>query len=71
LQELEDILFSNADMEDSQVMVALKLSTEKGATVIGAAYCDVLLKKIGVSEFVDNDHMSNLEVRPIYGDTQQ
>jgi len=66
LQELEDLIFSEDDLNKSPVMLAVKVVTDKGHRVVGAAYCDTILRKIGVCEFIDNDQLSNLEVRAFF-----
>ncbi|EGG18740.1 mutS like protein [Cavenderia fasciculata] len=56
LQMFEDIL----NIKDQSLMVALRVSTIEGNRVIGAAFGDSTLKTIGVLQFIDNDHLSNL-----------
>ena len=64
LQELEDLIFSEEELDKSPVLIAIKIGYEKGQRIVGAAYCDTILRKIGVSEFIDNEQLSNLEARP-------
>lgn len=49
-------------MSNSQTIVAVKLSTEKGQRVLGVAYAEPSSEILGVAEFIENDQFSNLEV---------
>ena len=42
--------------------MAIKLTNEGGQRMVGVAYADACMRKLGVSEFVDDDQFSNLEV---------
>jgi DNA mismatch repair protein MSH2 len=63
LQDVEDLLFSNTDLESAPIVMAVRLTKrEAGAKTIGVAYADASAREIGVSEFPDNDLLSNFEV---------
>ena len=62
LQQLEDIVFGGSEMSTSSCVVAVKLTNENGQRMVGVAYADTSLRKLGVVEFVENDNFSNLEV---------
>ncbi|KAM9965116.1 hypothetical protein ACTFIW_004917 [Dictyostelium discoideum] len=57
-QMFEDVLL-NGNCEGS-VMMALKVTREKGSIVFGISFGDATFKTIGVSQFMDNDNLSNL-----------
>jgi DNA mismatch repair protein MSH2 len=63
LSEIQDILFTRDDMDSPAVMLAVKMTTLDGVRNIGVAFCDLILRKIHVAEFVDNEQLCNLEVR--------
>lgn len=60
-QQLEDLIYTKNEMQESTVMVSLKVAFQNGQTIVGAAYSDVILKTIGVCEFLDNEQFTNLE----------
>ncbi|XP_062614834.1 DNA mismatch repair protein Msh2-like [Saccostrea cucullata] len=61
LTQFEDILFGNSDIPQSVGILALKIGTENNEKIIGIGFADVMLRKLLVAEFVDNDQFSNLE----------
>jgi DNA mismatch repair protein MSH2 len=71
LQEVEDLLFENADLLSAPCIMALRIGSssvpaEPGkfkTTRVGVAFADASVREIGVSEFADNDLFSNVEVR--------
>jgi DNA mismatch repair protein MSH2 len=63
LQEVEDLLFSGADLDTSPIVLALKLKIEDGVKTVGAAFADATHRTLGVAEFAENDLFSNTEVR--------
>ena len=46
----------------STCIVAIKLATEGTQRVLGVAYVDQGMKRLGICEFIENDQFSNLEV---------
>lgn len=62
LQQLEGVLFGNTDAVISTCVMAIKLTNENGQRMVGVAYAEPSLRKLGVSEFVENDQFSNVEV---------
>ena len=42
--------------------MAVKLTNENGQRMVGVAYAEPSLHKLGVSEFIENDQFSNIEV---------
>jgi DNA mismatch repair protein MSH2 len=67
LQQLEDLLFSNIDNLSSPLVMAIKLVLANGGTtrIVGVAFADASSRKLGVSEFLDDEMFSNLEVRAV------
>lgn len=65
LQQLDDLLFSNIDNLSSPLVMAVKLTLANGGTtrIVGVAFADASSRKLGVSEFLDDEMFSNLEVR--------
>ncbi len=62
LQQLEDVVFGSSEMETATCVMAVKLGSEGGQRSVGVAYTDACARKLGVSEFVDSDQFSNLQV---------
>jgi len=61
LVQLEDILFNEDAMVESQVMLAVNLVQVKGTRIVGVAFVDLVLRNIGTMEFNDNERLTNLE----------
>ncbi|TPX41185.1 hypothetical protein SeMB42_g05681 [Synchytrium endobioticum] len=62
LQAVEDLIFRDNDVSTSPVVLAVKLGTKNEQIYVGAAYADTTTqRKLGVTEFVDNDTLSNFE----------
>jgi DNA mismatch repair protein MSH2 len=61
---MEDLLFSNIDNLSSPLVMAVKLVLSNGGTTrtVGVAFADASARKLGVSEFLDDEMFSNLEV---------
>lgn len=60
-------MFSNIDNLSSPLVMAIKLVLANGGTtrIVGVAFADASSRKLGVSEFLDDEMFSNLEVRVI------
>eukprot|EP01132_Coremiostelium_polycephalum_P001085 gene1085-1375_t len=56
IQKFEDILTTSGDRS---MMMAMKLASEGGNRILGVAFGDATFKKLGLSQFIDNDHLSN------------
>lgn len=63
LQEIEDLLFLNADVMSSPMVLAMRVKTQQGLTTVGAAFADATNREIGVLEYAENDLFANSEVR--------
>ena len=67
MQEVEDLLFDNSDHLTAPIVMAIKIAnstSNAGASrVVGVAFADTTSRELGVSDFIDNDIFSNLEVR--------
>nr|WJN24902.1 MSH2 [Tranzscheliella williamsii] len=61
LQQIEDMIFLNADIVTSPIVMALKLTTRDGIKTIGAAFADATNRELCVAEYAENDLYSNTE----------
>ncbi|RDD41891.1 DNA mismatch repair protein Msh2 [Trichoplax sp. H2] len=61
LRCFEEIIFGNNEMSESAPVIAIRLVVENGQRIIGVAYADATLYNLGISQFEDNDLMTNLE----------
>ncbi|KAJ7956581.1 putative DNA mismatch repair protein MSH2 [Quillaja saponaria] len=57
----EDVLFANREMQDSPVVVALSPNFRENGCTIGLGYVDLTRRILGMSEFLDDSHFTNLE----------
>jgi DNA mismatch repair protein MSH2 len=62
LQQLEDVVFGRIDMSDSHTIMAVRLFAGSGQRMLGVAYAQPSSEILGVTEFIENDQFSNLEV---------
>jgi DNA mismatch repair protein MSH2 len=60
--QVEDLLFSHEDMVANAVSMSIKIQMRDGGRVVGCAFVDVQEKRIGVSEFVEDENFGNTEV---------
>ncbi|EST05312.1 DNA mismatch repair protein MutS, core [Kalmanozyma brasiliensis GHG001] len=61
LQQMEDMIFVNADIVSSPIVMALKMTTRDGVKTVGAAFADATNRELCVSEYAENDLYSNTE----------
>ncbi|KAG0289078.1 MutS-like protein [Linnemannia gamsii] len=61
LQDMEDLLFSNADMAASPIVMAVKIHIGGDQRTVGVCFADATVRELGISEFIDNDLYSNFE----------
>ncbi|SPO24558.1 probable DNA mismatch repair protein MSH2 [Ustilago trichophora] len=61
LQQMEDMIFVNADIVSSPIVMALKMTTKDGVKTVGAAFADATNRELCVAEFAENDLFSNTE----------
>ncbi|KAJ9479512.1 DNA mismatch repair protein MSH2 [Pseudozyma hubeiensis] len=61
LQQVEDMIFVNADIISSPIVMALKMTTRDGVKTVGAAFADATNRELCVSEYAENDLFSNTE----------
>ncbi|XP_071692729.1 DNA mismatch repair protein MSH2 isoform X2 [Rutidosis leptorrhynchoides] len=61
LGSFEDILFANHDMQDSPVIVALLPNFRDNGCTVGLAYVDLAKRVLGIAEFLDDNHFTNVE----------
>ncbi|GAA0142122.1 DNA metabolism protein [Lithospermum erythrorhizon] len=61
LGSFEEILFANNDMQDSPVIVAIVLNLRENGCMVGLGYIDLTRRVLGMSEFLDDNHFTNVE----------
>ncbi|KAL6046764.1 MutS-like protein [Balamuthia mandrillaris] len=62
VHDFEDIMFEQSDMQDTAITMAVHCSLSKdGHRVVGVCYLDMLARTLHVTEFLDDEHFSNLE----------
>ncbi|XP_031288188.1 DNA mismatch repair protein MSH2 isoform X1 [Pistacia vera] len=61
LGSFEDVLFANNEMQDSPVVVALCPNFRENGCTVGLGYIDLTKRVLGVAEFLDDSHFTNLE----------
>lgn len=61
LQQMEDMIFVNADIVSSPIVMALKMTTKDGVKTMGAAFADATNRELCVAEYAENDLFSNTE----------
>ena len=63
LQQLEEVVFGGGAITQSPLILAVKLTSGvQGARLVGVAYADPAAHVLGVTEFTDNDQLSELQV---------
>ncbi|KAJ9599521.1 hypothetical protein L9F63_009993, partial [Diploptera punctata] len=61
LVQFEELLFSNVDLVIGTAVIAVRLSGDSKARVVGVGYAETAEHKLSVSEFPDDEHFTNLE----------
>ncbi|KAL5544714.1 hypothetical protein UlMin_008498 [Ulmus minor] len=61
ISSFEDILFANHEMQDTPVVVALVPKFHENSCTIGLGYVDLTKRVLGLAEFLDDSHFTNVE----------
>ncbi|KDR09158.1 hypothetical protein L798_01274, partial [Zootermopsis nevadensis] len=61
LVQFEDLLFSNVDLVVGTAVIAVCLTGDPKARVVGIGFADAVERRLSVCEFPDDQHFSNLE----------
>ncbi|XP_054805696.1 DNA mismatch repair protein MSH2 isoform X1 [Prosopis cineraria] len=61
ISSFEEILFANSEMQDSPVVVALLPNFQENGCTIGLGYVDLTKRVLGMAEFLDDSHFTNVE----------
>lgn len=61
LGSFEEILFANNEMQDSPVIVALATNFRENECTVGMGYIDLTKRVLGLAEFLDDSHFTNVE----------
>lgn len=61
LQEVEDLLFLDADIVASPIVLALRTKVQDGQCVVGAAFADATNGELGIAEYPEKDLFTNTE----------
>ncbi|KAL6497203.1 MutS-like protein [Orobanche gracilis] len=61
LGSFEEILFANNEMQDSPVIVAVIANFRENGCTVGLSYVDLTKRLLGLAEFSDDSHFTNLE----------
>lgn len=61
LGSYEDVLFANNEMQDTPVIVALFPNFRENGCTIGLGYVDLTKRVLGLAEFLDDSHFTNVE----------
>ncbi|XP_062116924.1 DNA mismatch repair protein MSH2 [Humulus lupulus] len=61
ISSFEDILFANNEMQDTPVVVALVPNFRENSCTIGLGYVDLTKRVLGLAEFLDDSHFTNVE----------
>jgi DNA mismatch repair protein MSH2 len=55
------MLFADADLDSSPIVVALRMKMQNGIKTVGAAFADASNRLLGVAEYAENDLFANTE----------
>ncbi|XP_057804951.1 DNA mismatch repair protein MSH2 [Salvia miltiorrhiza] len=61
LGSFEEILFANNEMQDSPAIVAVISNLRESGCTVGLGYVDLTKRVLGLAEFPDDSHYTNLE----------
>lgn len=61
LGSFEDVLFANYDMQEAPAVVAILPNFREAGYTVGLGYVDLTNRVLGLSEFIDDNHFTNLE----------
>lgn len=61
ISSFEEILFANSEMQDSPVVVALLPNFRENGCTIGLGFVDLTKRILGMVEFLDDSHFTNVE----------
>ncbi|KAH6807687.1 MUTS-like protein 2 [Perilla frutescens var. frutescens] len=61
LGSFEDILFAHNEMQDSPAIVAVTSNFRESGCTVGLGYVDLTKRILGLAEFPDDSHYTNLE----------
>ncbi|XP_024030767.1 DNA mismatch repair protein MSH2 [Morus notabilis] len=61
ISSFQDILFANNEMQDTPVVVALVPNFRENSCTIGLGYVDLTKRVLGLAEFLDDSHFTNVE----------
>ncbi|KAH7445451.1 hypothetical protein KP509_01G010000 [Ceratopteris richardii] len=61
LGSFEDVLFATNDMQDTPVVMAVQAAVRENERVLGLAFVNLTKRSMGLTEFLDDDHYTNLE----------
>ncbi|MCO5591782.1 hypothetical protein L7F22_045774 [Adiantum nelumboides] len=57
----EDVLFATSDMQDTPVVMAVQATVHEDERLVGMAFVNLTKRSMGLTEFLDDDHYTNLE----------
>ncbi|EPS69989.1 hypothetical protein M569_04769 [Genlisea aurea] len=57
----EEVLFATNEMQDSPVIAAVSANFQESGCLVGLSYIDATGRVLGLSEFLDDNHFTNLE----------
>lgn len=61
LGDFEDVLFASNDMHDTPVVIAIQATVRENERLVGMAFVNLTKRSMGLTEFLDDDHYTNLE----------
>ena len=61
LGAFEDVLFRSTEMVENPVLMAVKAVSRGGQRLVGVGFVDATGRRLGLGEFLDDDHFNSLE----------